>query len=510
MKKKRRLLQSDTFWGLTAAFLVVLQFWWLPGEDGSAADSYSTTVDGKLGLYRVLSQLYPRVERDALLVVPEERSCLVLISPDRYPNEQEQTELYHFVYNGGTLVFAPNWDDPEFEMLSLGIQTSKRLFSIATTATPTVTTPVIPGAPSVTPSDPDDLPAEADETQMPAASPAAAPTTGKSAAELEMDAIPPNGSQSPIQPESTADTVATNDDDKNKVLSPEELLKKKSPGLTPAPGIEPTQEDLEDFTTPGEMVDVSSDLVEGSVEWHSSADLEVPSYLASETLVSASEDRIEAATWPMGSGRVIACSSADIFSNRSMLYSNSRLLAVRLVELGYLHGREEFGEDSPIVLSEYFNASDAYAQTGVLFSPSLRIGTLQLVLVAVLGIWLAFYRFGPAQDVSTLQRRSLTESAQAVGNLQYRLNDGGAVIRSYLEYIRSQLRRRYGSMARLDQPETLASRAGMNVDEVRTRLAEAQALADTAGLSREKTAASLRWLAGFQRRLSGIREEKTT
>ena len=85
-------------------------------------------------------------------------------------------------------------------------------------------------------------------------------------------------------------------------------------------------------------------------------------------------------------------------------------------------------------------------QTGVLFSPSLRIGTLQLVLVAVLGIWLAFYRFGPAEDVSTLQRRSLTESAQAVGNLQYRLNDGGAVIRSYLEYIRSQLRRRYGSI----------------------------------------------------------------
>lgn len=510
MKKKRRLLQSDTFWGLTAAFLVVLQFWWLPGEDGSAADSYSTTVDGKLGLYRVLSQLYPSVERDALLAVPQERSCLVLISPDRYPNEQEQTELYHFVYDGGTLVFAPNWDDPEFEMLSLGIQTKKRLWSVTTTATPTTTTTATPGATPVTPGDPDDLPAEADETQMPPASQAAAPTTGKSAAELEMDAIPPNRSRSPIQSGSTADTATTDSDDKNKILSPEELLKKKSPGLTPAPGIEPTQEDLEDLTTPGEMVDASSDLVEGSVEWHSSADLEVPSFLATETLVSSTEDRIEAATWPMGSGRVIACSSSDIFSNRSMLYSNSRLLAVRLVERGYLHGREKSGKDTPIVLSEFFNASDAYAQTGVLFSPSLRIGTLQLVLVAVLGIWLAFYRFGPAQDVSTLQRRSLTESAQAVGNLQYRLNDGGAVIRSYLEYIRSQLRRRYGSMARLDQPETLATRAGMNVDEVRTRLAEAQALAETSGLSREKTAASLRWLAEFQRRLTGIREEKAT
>ena len=63
MKKKRRLLQSDTFWGLAAALLVLLQFWWLPGEDGSAADSYSTTVDGKLGLYRTLSQLFPQVTR---------------------------------------------------------------------------------------------------------------------------------------------------------------------------------------------------------------------------------------------------------------------------------------------------------------------------------------------------------------------------------------------------------------------------------------------------------------
>ena len=162
------------------------------------------------------------------------------------------------------------------------------------------------------------------------------------------------------------------------------------------------------------------------------------------------------------------------------------------------------------MLSEYFNASDSYAQTGVLFSPSLRIGTLQLVLVAVLGIWLSFYRFGPAEEVSTLQRRSLTESAQAVGNLQYRLNDGGAVIRSYLEYIRSQLRRRYGSSVRLDQVESLANRAGMDVDEVRTRLTEAQTLAETAQLSPDKTASSLRWLASFQSRLTGNRDEKAT
>ena len=470
MKKKRRLLRSDTFWGLTAALLVLLQFWWLPGEDGSAADSYSTTVDGKLGLYRTLSQLFPRVDRDALLVVPEERACLVLTSPDRYPNDQEQSQLYEFVYSGGTLVFAPNWDDPECEMRLLGIHTTKRIWTDSTTVTPTT--------PLVVPTTP------AGDAKMPAESP------------------------KPGEIEKTLDETEASD--KNQISSPEEMLQKKTPGLTPAPGLDPSQEEIEEFSTPGEIVNASSDLVDGSVEWNSSADLEVPSYLATETLVTSTSDRVEVATWPMGNGRVVACSSPDIFSNRSMLYRDSRRLAVRLVERGYLHGRDNYSQNTPIVLSEYFNASDSYAQTGVLFSPSLRIGTLQLVLVAVLGIWLSFYRFGPAEEVSTLQRRSLTESAQAVGNLQYRLNDGGAVIRSYLEYIRSQLRRRYGSSVRLDQAESLANRAGMDVDEVRTRLTEAQTLAETAQLSPDKTASSLRWLASFQSRLTGNRDEKAT
>jgi hypothetical protein len=50
----------------------------------------------------------------------------------------------------------------------------------------------------------------------------------------------------------------------------------------------------------------------------------------------------------------------------------------------------------------------------------------------------------------------------------------------------------------------------MDVTEVRDRLAEAQMLAETVDLSPERTAASLRWLAAFLRRLSGSREEKAT
>ncbi len=107
MKKKRRLLQSDLLWAGAALLLIIMQFWWLPGEDGSAGDSYSNTIDGKLGLYRTLTQLSGKVERDVTRVVPQDSSAtMLLISPDRYPTDAEQQELYSFVASGGNLLFA--------------------------------------------------------------------------------------------------------------------------------------------------------------------------------------------------------------------------------------------------------------------------------------------------------------------------------------------------------------------------------------------------------------------
>ena len=287
------------------------------------------------------------------------------------------------------------------------------------------------------------------------------------------------------------------------------MLKKKTPGLTPAPGLDPSQDELDDvFNTAAKPFTV----FESICRWLSGMEFQCGPgsarlILATETLVTSTSDRVEVATWPMGSRTRYCMFQPGYFFEPQHVVS-------RFTTTGRASGgtrlsprRRKFQSEIRRSCSANFSMPVIHMQqTGVLFSPSLRIGTLQLVLVAVLGIWLAFYRFGPAEDVSTLQRRSLTESAQAVGNLQYRLNDGGAVIRSYLEYIRSQLRRRYGSIVRLDQPESLAHRAGWMSDEVRTRLAEAQTLAETVQLSSDKTASSLRWLAILQHRLSGTRE----
>lgn len=482
MKKKRRLLQSDTFWGLAAALLVLLQFWWLPGEDGSAADSYSTTVDGKLGLYRTLSQLFPDVTRESVKVTPTQSATMILVAPDRYPNEKEQQQLYEFVYNGGDLLFAPNWmsyewptpDEPPPEVVlpSLGIHLKYRS-DITLDAVIAAAATTAPGATPATPG-----------TSAPDGS-----TTAEDAEAASTDSPDAAGSTQPT----TDGSTTTNP---NAVPTPATTA---NSGVT-------AETDKEDR---GVAVHASSSLVSDYVDFQSTAELQLPTHLTTETLLTSTDGMVEAATWQLGAGRVLVCSSADLFSNRAMLFKGSRRLAVRMVERCTAKEEDEYYPNDyqpAIVLSEFFNASDSFQNTGILFSPTLRIGTLQLLLVAILGIWMAFHRFGPALYVTSSQRRSLKESAQAVGNLQYRLRDGGIVVRGYLDYMTSRLRRRYGSLLRLDQPEQIANRAGMDVEEVRAQLHEAHLMAESGQLSSAKTAAMLRWLAKLQQRLEGIRE----
>ena len=479
MKKKRRLLQSDTFWGLAAALLVLLQFWWLPGEDGSAADSYSTTVDGKLGLYRTLSQLFPDVTREAVKVLPAQSATLILVAPDRYPNEKEQQQIYEFVYNGGDLLFAPNWlsyewtalnePPPEVLLPSLGIHLKYRSNITLAAAIAAVAT-TAPGATPVT-----TTPDGATTAEDPSSS-TTTDSQNTASSTPETDGSPPTNPTAGSTPVTTANTGVT------------------------------AEEDKEDR---GVAVHATSSLVTEYVDFQSTAELQLPSNLTTETLLTSADGTVEAATWQLGSGRVLVCSSADLFSNRAMLFKGSRRLAVRFVERCSAKEEDEYSTNNnrpAIVISEYFNASDSFQNTGILFSPTLRIGTLQLLLVAILGIWMAFHRFGPALYVTNSQRRSLTESAQAVGNLQYRLSDGGTVVRSYLDYMTSRLRRRYGSLLRLDQPEQIANRAGMDVEEVRAQLHEAHLMAESGQLPSAKAAAMLRWLAKLQQRLEGIRE----
>jgi hypothetical protein len=438
--RNRRLQSPDLIWLCAAAMLVVLQIWWLPGESGSASDSYSTSIDGKLGLYRTLSRLFPSVHRLAVSIVPPHAATLVLIGPDRFPGQLEQDRLGEFVRNGGNFLFAPGQTDPalnesagELEIRSLRIRISR-----------------------------------------------------------ELD-VSGNGSSDVQELEQLSELPAVSS-----------ALKDND---APEAGAEPDQA-ADEISTSGTHSQLP--------EWlRSNADIHIPESAAARVLLQSDDGRIEAASWTVGRGRVVVCTSAELFSNRSLLFPQSRLQAIRLVEhcaSGVSSGDEgsRIAGASAIVISEYFNASDAYRDTGVLLSPALRSGTMQLLLSAMLAVWMAFHRFGPAVDHHLHLRRSLCESAEAVGNLQFRLQDGGAVVRSYLDYLRSSLRRHIGSAVRLENAEDLARRTGMPLQEIREKMDAAQRLAHTSGVAPAQAADTIRWLTELQRKLlAGTRKSGT-
>ncbi len=473
MTKKRRLLQSDVMWAAAVVMLVLLQFWWIPGDAGSAADSYSNTVDGKLGLYNVLSQLFPDVKRESEALIPRIGSELMILGPDRYPSTQEQQQLYAFVTSGGTLVFAPKYADVEVDLTLLGIKTSVRPLDAAIES-------LVPNGPP-------------NGSQPPAGA----------MIDSTSDATNSTGNAAPVNSvdsDSGSENKATSD-------SPPATVPTTTASVVP-PAVESPLALPE-----SPEVTVSSTLADGTVTFRSNA-MVVTQGEDWEKIVTTVSGQTLAAVRPVGFGQILVCASPDVFSNRSLLQQDARRLAVRIVERGRTapHSPTWINSAGPpgIVISEYFNASDSFQNTGVLLSPSLRMGTLQLLLVTVLAIWMAFHRFGPAKYVTNSRRRTLTESAQSVGNLQYRLRDGGTIVGNYLEYMNSQLRRRYGSLLRVDDTTALARRSGMEEQEVRENLQRAKELVSRRRVSSSEASRSIRWLCRLMQGLSGIRTATPT
>ncbi len=478
MKKKRRLSRSDVTWITVAVLLVLLQFWWIPGDNGSATDSYSNAVDGKLGVYRVLSALFPDVRRETGRLIPQQPSVLLLAGADRSPTEAEQLELSRFVSDGGCLIFAPGYDSPETSLAPLHISTSER----------------------------PDAALNSSVTSAIATSPVVGPGPAAGAGSSENGDVPSGGSgEGPVEEAGavTASETPPNADGQVDSGTAESTTSGGSgSGAQNGPAV----------TTAGNLrramlLTAGSSLIEGSVRFYSRAIVNTQGE-DWETLVTDESGSVQVAVRRHGRGWIVVSASPDVFSNRSLVQPLNCRLVVRLVERGMRTDSAAAGGlvgGMPVVISEYLNASDSYRSVGALLSPALRLATLQILLVAVLGVWLSFYRFGPARNRMTDQRRALSESAEAVGNLQYQLNDGGTVVRGYLEYVSNQLRRRHGSLVRLDDTEGLVARTGMSADEIRRELADIRTLASAERVAPVSAARAVRWLCRLQQRLSGIR-----
>ncbi len=411
---KLRIQRADAFWLAATALVILLQFWWLPGQAKSPDDSYSNSVAGHLGYFRVLDQLYPQVRRETKRVVPEFASVAFVIAPDRLPSRDEESAMYDFVSNGGTLVYAPPWFDENVDLEALKIK------------------------------------------------------------------------MKPIQASFGGDPV----DDTSKQDSQNEA----------------TQEELgPQFVLKIEAREANSKLTNQSIQFRSSRTLS--SRKSDDVLLDDSEG-VQISSWELGYGRVIACTSPDLFSNPAMLDEPKAELAVRIAEYCFAASYGLDTNNDEIVFCEFLNASDAYQYTGVLLNPSLRSSTLQLLLVALLVGWFGFHRFGPAEHEDESERRSLVESAQAVGNLVYRTGDGGSIVRSYLHYLQSRLRQMYGGSVRLEDSESLGSRTGIPQGEIEAKIKECKMQAKAAKVAVADAADSVRWLSRLQQSLIKKRTTK--
>lgn len=449
--RRLRLQRADRLWLAAVGLLILLQFWWLPGDRRLPDDSFSASVEGKRGVYDTLRRLsdvglLPVVARETHRLIPDRPCTLVLLAPDRYPTIEETYALRQFVFRGNSLVIAPSWLAPDLEIDSLNIKIRARESFQRTGAD--ISTGMLPLNPS-----------EADETPEQIVRPSS---------ERSGTSGPPPDFE---------------------------------PGIVGYGEDGPTVLELGEAQFVVEDLIVQSSLISNAVRWRTAAEVSLATYQEHDVLVGRSGPyTAQAAAWNYGSGRVVAVATPDAFSNHAMLDSQRAELAVRLIN----QAREAPGleEDSPVVVSEFLNTSGAYQGAALLVGPDLRAGTLQLLTIAVLAAWWGFHRFGPAQRSRVLERRSLTESAAAVGTLYQRTGSGSHIVRMYLEYVSTRLKSLVGPNATLEDYRIIALRARLPEAEVKSRISDAVAA------SRQKTtnvqaATCIRDLARLLAQLSG-------
>ncbi|MEZ6063728.1 MAG: hypothetical protein R3C19_25545 [Planctomycetaceae bacterium] len=321
------------------------------------------------------------------------------------------------------------------------------------------------------------------------------PRFGTSASETTAElapAVDASAAQSAAAPPGTANAEDDEDD----------IDLNKTPSLLPKQGTEAIIENADESSVRVSEIESSSTLVQGSVPWRTRATMTTPPSRAT-TLVQGPSGEVQAASWKYGNGLVVVSASPDVFSNRAMLDETQAELAVRLVEYAHADHAGNNRGGATIVVSEFLNSTDSYRGTAVLMSPGLRSGTLQLILIAMLAGWYGFHRFGPPVKTQNLQRRSLTDSAIAVGNLQFRSTGSAESVRCYTEYLKSVLRRLFGGTVRLEDFTAVAHRTGLSPEEVQQRVTTAEDLGANRHTNPARAAAAIRGLADLHARLTG-------
>lgn len=237
----------------------------------------------------------------------------------------------------------------------------------------------------------------------------------------------------------------------------------------------------------------TTDLVEGDVTWNSLGYIEIGNPDDTEVLVSV-DDEPQVVRREIGSGFVVVAATDEIFVNQSLVEETSGLLAFRILEKAVVVGDVSFNES--------LNRMGTPKVFGILFDPSFRPITLQFVLFTVLFGWWGSRRFGPAEEINVTHRRSISEHAEALGTMHYKVGSGDCALQWYFEYFRKKLRLDSIAMTGQEESAVLARQAGVDESEVVELLNRVNENIERRVPSSATAAALIRSLARLKNRIS--------
>lgn len=123
---RRAVRRFDWLWLAALVAVLSLHLWFPRIDPGGLNDTYSVEVGGRNAFYQLAATRFDFVERNLLpltVAVPslDPTDVLCLLGPARYPTATEWDALLNWVADGGSLLIAARWDDPQFEIDRLDV-----------------------------------------------------------------------------------------------------------------------------------------------------------------------------------------------------------------------------------------------------------------------------------------------------------------------------------------------------------------------------------------------------
>lgn len=400
--------KAEIGWLSGVAVIVMLGFWWVPGDRGTTDDTLSVNANGKKAFYLATQKLldgdYAVSRSTESLIPPDGADTLIMLGPARYPDDAEWQQLYEWVRSGNTLLFAAKHGDPAVTSTDFGFK-------------------IIPNAFDEANSNPFGVKPKTGKAGKTKSKTGTSRSVNSETADSESEAS-----------ESEASTIA-----------------KSTTG--------DYGDDEDDIASLFEERVATTELIPGTTYWRSDAWIEATDDRDTTILVTQ-DGRAQAIVRTIGYGQIVVTSSDYVFCNLASMKSSHRKLAWRLFEQGQT--------DGPVYFEESLNASGAPAVFGILFNSRLRPFTLQLLLATVLFGWWGSRRFGPVVEHDDATRRNIREHATALGQMHYRIKAGPHAVKQYFDLFKSDMRLTTTNPAQ--HAAILATRSGQSETEMESLL----------------------------------------